>query len=479
MRRLPNSSARAFLVWLLFILASAIGCGEAEPQRDVLLVTVDTLRADFVGSYGFAHPTTPRIDGLAAEGVLFESAIAAASLTAPAHASIMTSRYAREHSLGTLNGETTLEGLPTLADHFAGAGYATAAFVSNVVLRRRSGLDRGFEGYEDQFGRGELNRRAMAERPAEVTVGLAIEWLEGRGDRPFFLWVHVQDPHGPYDPPAPFRGRIGDVPLRVKRPLAALDRFSGRAGIPSYQVLGELRDPAAYAGLYAEEILYTDHWVGRLVDAVDGLRRERGTVVLLTADHGESMGEDGWFFQHGQATTPELARVPFIVRAPGVAPRRILQRVSHVDIAPTLAELAGLVPFEGSGVSLAPLLLGGRSLDERVIFSDTEGEAGVYTARGQVRARGSATAIKPPAELEPLRFQAAAPNEEGEWRPAPVQPEDRELLMRYIEARVPPVAAGVMEPEHIEQLRALGYLEDDPAEIESGSDTPPAGGGEQ
>jgi arylsulfatase A-like enzyme len=319
----------------------------------------------------------------------------------------------------------------------------------------------------------------MAERPAEETVGLAVEWLEERGDRPFFVWVHVQDPHGPYDPPAPFRGQIGDVPLRVKRPLAVLDHFSGRAGIPSYQALGELRDPAAYAGLYAEEILYTDHWVGRLLDAVDGLGRDRGTVVLLTADHGESMGEDGWFFQHGQSTTPDLARVPFIVRAPGVAPRRISQPVSHVDVAPTLAELAGLEALEVSGVSLAPLLLSGGSLDERVIFSDTEGEAGVYTARGHVRARGSATAIKPPAELEPLRFQAAAPNDEGEWRPADVAPADRELLTRYIEARVPPVAAGVMEPDHIEQLRALGYLEDDPAELESRPETAPTGGGER
>jgi hypothetical protein len=269
-------------------------------------------------------------------------------------------------------------------------------------------------------------------------------------------------------------GRVGDVALRMTRPLAVLESFSGRAGIPSYQVLGEERLPGVYAARYAEEIMYTDHWIGALLDAVDGLGRAHGTVVLLTADHGESMGEEGWFFQHGQSTTPDLALVPFVIRAPGIAPRRVSEAVSHVDVAPTLAELAGLPRFEGSGISLVPTLRDGRALAERAIFSDTEGEAGLYTSAGHLRARGSATAIKPRGSFEPLRFQASAPNERGRWRPAPIRAEDRARLARYIEARVEPVSAGVMEPEHIEQLRALGYLQD--AEPNAGQAAPPSEG---
>ncbi|HEM45902.1 MAG TPA: hypothetical protein ENO23_02545, partial [Alphaproteobacteria bacterium] len=330
-RRPARCAPRTRVALALALLAAvgASGCGGERPRPDVLLVTIDTLRPDWIHAYGFDKETSPHIDALAARGVVFDRAIAAASLTAPAHASIMTSRYVREHSIGPLNGETRLEGVGTLAERFRAAGYETAAFVGNVVLRRRSGLDRGFDVYDDDLSEGELNRKAYFERIAADTGARAIEWLRGRGEGPVFLWLHLQDPHGPYTPPAGYRDRIGPVPLRLTRPLDVLDDNTGKAGIPAYQKLGQERDPAVYAGRYGEELLYADAWVGEVVAALEQHATERGSVVLLTADHGESMGELGWYFQHGHATTPDLVRIPFIVVAPGVAPARVSSLVHH------------------------------------------------------------------------------------------------------------------------------------------------------
>jgi choline-sulfatase len=444
----------------LFAVFAIFACAPAPPpQRSVLLVTVDTLRADYVHAYGFPLPNTPRIDELAARGVIFENAIAAAAVTVPSHASIMTSRYAREHSVGTLNGETRLAGDVTLAEQLQRAGWETAAFVSNVVLRRRAGLDRGFDVYDDELDAGELNRRGHFERVAERSVGRARDWLAGRSGRPFFLWVHVQDPHGPYTPPAPYLGQIGEVELRAKQTLPVLHSSVGRAGIPDYQYVAGRERPGEYAGHYAEEILYSDHWIGELVAAAERASGARGLVVALTADHGESMGEGGWFFQHGHATTPDLARVPFVLVAPGLESRRVKDIVSHVDIAPTLLELAGAAPLAAaSGLSLARWLGSGDPLPERLVFCDTEGEAGAYHAGGYLRAAGSAAHSRPTAADEPLRFDALEQNSEGEWRPAMIVQRQQQQLTHYLAKPAPLVAAGVMDPEHVAQLRALGYL---------------------
>ena len=449
------------LACLLLLAVFAVACGRSKPglQRSVLLITVDTLRADFVHAYGFEAANTPHIDDLAQRGALFENAIAAATMTAPAHASIMTSRYAREHSVGTLNGETRLEGAATLAESFEAAGYDTAAFVSNMVLQRRLGLDRGFRTYDDALAEGEVNRPAYFERIAERTVERAIAWLRARAGSHFFLWVHLQDPHGPYDPPAAFRGRVGRVTLRATRPLPVLSTPIGRAGIPDYQVLPDLRQPGDYAGRYAEEIMYADHWIGRLLDAVAEEQGDRGTVILLTADHGESMGEAGWFFQHGQSTTPELARVPFIIVAPGVESRRYETLVSHVDVAPTLLDLAGLPALErSSGVSLLSLLESRGSPRERLIFCDTEGEAAAYSAQGFPRVGGSLIAPRAGKTVIPLQFEAQRQSVDGQWRPSDVGEQVQRKLRDYITASVRLVPAAPMEPEEIEQLRALGYL---------------------
>jgi arylsulfatase A-like enzyme len=259
----------------------------------------------------------------------------------------------------------------------------------------------------------------------------------------------------------------------MKGELEVLDRNSGRAGIPFYQAQEGLRDPARYAALYAEEIQYADHWVGQVVSAMEKRSGIRGTVILLTADHGESLGESGWFFQHGQSTAPELARVPFIVVAPGLERGRIRGPVSHVDVAPTLLALAGLPELpDASGRPLRAQLLGEESLENRLVFCDTEGESAAYGSGSWTRVAGSTLSDRPETPLRPTRSESARLTAAGKWRPTELDPQALKALAEYIKGRAALVAAGPMAPEHIEELRALGYG----APLEYNDEEPTRGG---
>jgi arylsulfatase len=416
----------------------------------VLLITVDTLRADFVHSYGFAAETTPNIDALAARGVLFETAVAASTATVPAHASIMTSRWVREHSVGPWNGATRLEGLSTLAEAFHAAGYETAAFVSNVVLKARTGLDRGFDHYDDDLPEGETNRGMYFERVAPETVARAGAWLEARTETrtgPFFVWVHLQDPHGPYTPPEPWSRVVDEVRLRTAKELPILGVNRGRGGIPRYQELPGERRAARYAGLYAGEIALTDHSIGELLSVAE-TAASGGLVVALTADHGESLDEDGFFFQHGHATTPEQARVPLVVVAPGVPPRRVAGVVGHVDLAPTLLELAGLDALDRqSGISLARVLREGEPLPARAIVSDIGHELSAYDSEGYWTVK----LFEGGSDWQRYR------REGGAWRKVP-EPKLPPEIRSYVESAVQTVPAHAMSDDDVARLRALGYL---------------------
>jgi arylsulfatase len=250
----------ALVAAVLGLASVHLGCwraAPADPRPNVLLITVDTLRADYLGSYGFDQPTSPRVDALAAEGVLFERAIAASSSTVPAHATILTSRYTREHTIGYRNGDSTLTDETSVAEIFQRAGYATAAFVGNYLLRRGIGLERGFDVYDDELTARELNRQDYYERIAEDTNQRALRWISGIDGAPFFLWVHYQDPHGPYAPPEPYQGRFRLAPEADEAPLEVVPSTSGWRSIPEYQALEGLFRPSEYTGRYADEILYT------------------------------------------------------------------------------------------------------------------------------------------------------------------------------------------------------------------------------
>ena len=428
------------------------GCTQrSASQPDVLLVTIDTLRADFVHSYGFPREITPHLDALADRGVLFETAIAASTATAPAHASIMSSRYVREHSVGSENGSTRLSGVQTLAEVFQAAGYDTAAFVSNVVLKSRSGFDQGFDVYDDELPSSEANRSNYFERTADATVGRALAWLARPRERPFFLWVHLQDPHGPYTPPGEWVDTVDEVPLRTDRALPVLRVNRGQGGIPAYQALDGIRRGARYAALYAGEVAFTDHWVGELVKAVVG----DDVVIAVTADHGESLDEEGFFFQHGHRTTPEQALVPLIVVAPGVASRRVEGVVSHVDIAPTLLELAGVEPLaEASGISLVPALRAGVALPDRAVLSDVGHELSAYDVQGYLNVRIPGQGPQGQAmPLEPRRFERS---KDG-WKKSDAASLPA-AVHEYLSSAVKPLPAHAMSDEDLERLRALGYL---------------------
>ena len=461
-----NQLARVFRRVGVFLAALVLGVPSAAPDASarhpsVLLVTVDTLRADHLGAYG--HPENPsrHFDALAKRGVLYERAIAASARTAPSHASIMTSRYVREHSIRHGNGQTRLGDELTLARVLAAHGYRTAAFVSNAVLARRTGLDAGFEVYDDELADYEVNR-GIFERIARSTTDRAVEWLYAT-DTPFFLWVHYNDPHGPYTPPESFlEGLTGPVPPTAPdaedAPLPALDVQRGWKGVPAYQVLPGLARPSQYRAHYTGEVRYADHALGRLVRSAEEAAGEAGLVIVVTADHGESLGEEGFYFSHGYATTPDLVHVPFLVAAPGLAPGRSSDVVHHVDVMPTILELVGLkTGFVPSGLALGPYWRKDQQLPDRVVFADVGAEVSAYRADRFERFRLH----------EDIGDTKAGTRKTYRWSSDAVWKEvspDRivqQSVNGYLAKKGPLLYATEPSLGLQERLRALGYVEPD------------------
>ncbi len=444
-----------------------VGTASAESSAtrpNVVLIVVDTLRADHLGTYGFPHGSSPNIDALAAQGVVFEQAIAASSRTAPSHASIMTSTFVRENSLGFRNGTTRLEGLPTLAAILSDAGYQTAAFIGNMLLQSRFGLDHGFEVYDDDLVVAEKNRSDIHERRAEQTGARAIAWLDERGDAPFFLWLHLQDPHGPYTPPAPFseRIKIEGTPNEVE--LDVVTGIDGLGGIPEYQYIEGSHRLSEYRERYAGEILYADHWIGNVVAAAQRRSGTRETIVVLTADHGEAMGEAGRHLVHGVSCTPDVARVPLIIRAPGLAPGHRGELVHHVDILPTLLELTGLpIPEASRGHALGPVIRGETTIAERIVYCDIGDEIAVYRSDRTFHRLIGKSAL---AWAHTGRGRGRDPvwvryrwNHDETFDPIDGGHSNEDEVRAYYRNVTPFVVAPPLDAEEIDQLRALGYVE--------------------
>ena len=445
------------------------------PSRppNVLLITIDTLRADHLHCYGQALPTSPSIDAFAARSVVFERAIAASGYTGPAHSSIMTARYPRRHSMGFSNGLLTLAGAETLAETFRKNGYETAAFVSNAVLAAHTGLNRGFDVYDDELTDAEKNRSAVAERVAPRTVERALAWLAQPRTKPVFIWVHFQDPHGPYAPPEPYRDEF-HVPAGADEPeLRVLDDDdnSGRGGIPPYQVVDGPRRVSDYRSRYAGEIAYMDRSVGELIASVE---EHQPAIVLLTGDHGESFGENGFYFAHGHSAAPDLSHVPLILHAPGLRAERRRDPVSHVDVMPTLLEMAGLpLPADLEGIALGPMLRGGTPVPSRAVFCDIGYEVGAYGADGFLlaatpeqkswplelfyqwgRADGE-RAVAGPAQLtvrQTYRWDGGPT-----WSAGDADPQLAQRLEPYLAGSGDSGAPVPLSPADRERLRSLGY----------------------
>ncbi|MBW1687667.1 MAG: sulfatase [Deltaproteobacteria bacterium] len=331
---------------ILVLLVLAAGCGvfELAPKpRLLLLISVDTLRVDRLGVYGSDRGLTPHIDELGRKSQVFTAAYAPTSHTLPSVAALLTGRYPEEIGIWS-NYSFLPDSVPTLAGAFRKDGWHTAAVVSNWVLRASAGLDAGFELYDDRFPQLEATR-PWPERVAGHTTDAALRALEQclpDGDGRCFLWVHYEDPHGPYSPPSDWRERF--LPREREaadgdRELPVLKGPFGTGGIPEYQYLDEQRGVAFYRAGYDGEIGYLDSELGRLLEAL----AERGllddAVVVFTADHGEALGEEDYWFSHGESLSEPLVRVPLLIRVPGREPGTRSDLVSLVDLYPTLTSL--------------------------------------------------------------------------------------------------------------------------------------------
>jgi arylsulfatase A-like enzyme len=404
---LPSLFARLALV----VACASIACRNppepAAPKPNVLLVTIETLRADHVGSHAYGRNTTPNLDRLAREGARFENAVAQAPFTLPSIASLMTGMTPPRH--GVRNHPAVLaDSIETLAERFQMAGYQTAAMTRHTWLRNKSGLDQGFSEYHNNKFSAGLDARSLSLA--------ASDWLAARDPaRPFFLWLHFLDPHLPYTPSYPYsvlyHDAYGQEPqakhLRAMA-AAAVDRenyvptpYADLAGGPYYdlvlrhypenRILLDLAfwrrsrgsiffnkdlysryEVSQIVDLYDGAILYTDDNLGRILQKVSELGLADSTIVAVTGDHGEALGEHGLSFTHDFTLYDEVLRVPLVIRGPGVVPgAEIAQQVRLMDVAPTLLEMAGVAPLSGvEARSLAPLLRGG-SLPYLTAFAES------------------------------------------------------------------------------------------------------------
>lgn len=329
------------------------GCGpSARPH--VLLVTIDALRADHLGVYGYTRPTSPNLDALAREGALFEAAYSPTGATGPAHATLFTGRPPLAHGVER-NGLVLPPSEETLAERLAAAGYQTAAFVSSFPLTRRYGLDQGFRHYDDAFpaGAGTLDLDEWSgatvdgafDRRARATVRSTLDWLAGRSAaEPQFVWVHLFDPHDPYDPPPRF--------AQAFPPTGSDEQSLARAR-------------------YDAEIAYTDAMLGRLVKGFDAWAGNARTVVIVTADHGEGLWDHGWR-SHNRFLYDEETRVPLVWRERGRVAAGLLvpEPVQLADVAPTLLADLGVRPRPkaSAGRDLVALLRGETRGGEEPVF---------------------------------------------------------------------------------------------------------------
>jgi len=391
-----------FLVSGFWFLVLSFACHKAEhPKYNVLLITLDTFRADRVGAL------TPAIGSLARDGVSFANADSPVPLTLPAHSSILSGVIPPHHGLRNNGAGTFPENRDTLATLFSRGGWRTGAFVSSFVLDRRFGLNRGFDVYDDEVKRDPTNAAANleAERRGGDTVDRALAWLKQGDARPWFAWVHLYDAHAPYAPPSPY--------------------------------------PQTYDG----EVQYVDAQVSRLLGAID----RSNTIVAIVGDHGEGLGEHGEL-THGLLLYEPTLHVPMIVAAPELKPRVVRDAVGSVDLAPTLAALAGIAfPQNADGRDL----FGGRAAHD--LYAETEYPAQFGWSDLTAMRRGDVKLIRAPQPevydlaRDPGETSNQLDNERRVYRDLVAK------LDAIVSSAVASPSSGVDE-ETRAKLAALGYI---------------------
>jgi len=294
------------------VLAALVVLRSEAPRPNVLLITLDTVRADHLGSYGYKAGATPALDRLAREGVRFADATANAPLTGPAHAAMLTGVYPGRYGMRDNVSTAIPADTPTLAEILKSAGYHTGAFIGSFILDRAYGFDHGFDAFDSRFDAFQPQEKMRAERIADDVLKSALPWLaQVPTDRPFFAWVHFYDAHTPYSPPAPYRTTFRTHP-------------------------------------YDGEIAYVDNAVGRLLAALERKGVLEQTLVVAIADHGESLGEHGEA-EHGLLLYDAVLRIPWLMRLPGHARAGtvVTEQVRSIDLVPTVLESLGLQAPKG------------------------------------------------------------------------------------------------------------------------------------
>jgi arylsulfatase A-like enzyme/Tfp pilus assembly protein PilF len=440
MRRFRHQTCRAGCVSRrveVAVLVAAtlltVSCQRGRPTepRNLLLITLDTTRADRLGPWGYEEARTPTIDRLATEGTLYERAYAPAPETLPAHASLFTGLYPPSHGVRLNLSYRLPEPAQTLAELVRQRGFFNAAVISAGVLDRQYGLNQGFVVYDD------MSEGPRRERRAEAVTERALEVLAGQEEERFFLWVHYYDPHDPYDPPEPFAGPDDAPPV----------------------------DPR----LYDLEIAYTDHWIGRLLDELEARSALEETLIVLVADHGESLGDHGES-AHTLFIYDSTIHVPLILVGPGIeAGQRVYEPVPSIDIFATLTKIFGLTPPENSsrplpGLGLEPSGSDGPDRIPRVVYSESMTPPLRYGWNVLQAARSDKWLYirAPREELYPLDGTTPAQQANvAELHPDVLQ-NHRRLLGRTLSQMSEPAFASesghsASEAEQ-ERLAALGYL---------------------
>lgn len=365
----------ASLCLAIFVVSQFAGCLlHKSAGENVILITIDTLRADHLGCYGYPRATSPKIDEFAQKSFVFTQCVSQATATSASHASILTSLHPPAH--GVIQNSLRLSPkIPSLVRVFRDNDYHTGAFVSSVVVSARFGLDQGFQEYDDRLDSVELNRSQQGERRADSTTDAAMKWIEERGDEKFFLWIHYIDPHGAYFPPEGYRKLfINDEWYSKGGELDVADNDYSPNAIPAYQVLSDFREPPYYVSQYDAEIRFVDDQIGHLLRFLERTNLMSKTIIAVTSDHGETLTEREYCFSHGTRTYDEQAQIPLILYFPDLpARKRVDDQVREIDILPTILDKLRIKnPFPVHGQSLIALIRGDRDHPEKaaLIFSD-------------------------------------------------------------------------------------------------------------
>jgi len=396
-----------------------------SPRPNVILVTIDTVRADHVGCYGATEVLTPTLDALAGDGIVFERAIAQVPLTFPSHASIMTGRYPFQNGAQDFTSPPLDSRFRTIAQALREHGYSTGAVVSSFALDHSWGLARGFDFYDDEFSQASYNKRelGLVERKAGESVEHALSWLQKTHRRPFFLWLHLYDPHSPYNPPEPFQSK--------------------------------------YAGhLYDGEIAYADHELGHLIHWLKQSQLYGRTLIVVVSDHGESLGDHGEK-EHGFFLYNSTLRVPLIIKPPegaGYKPGRHQNVVEISAISSTILRIAGLA----DPMAKMALPLAGGAGDSRGAYSETfyPFNSFGWSPLHSLQSGRFHFIDAPTAELYDV---LADPEEKNNL--APMQGATVAVLRQKLEAvlqadsyKAVPGTASTLSPEAQQKLRSLGYF---------------------